>query len=71
VCENVSELDDALDRLVATLATSNPEAMRELKRIFWAGTEGWDQLLDERAGMSGRMVLSEFTRKSIDRFHRA
>ena len=68
VCENVSELDDALDRLAATLAASNPEAMRELKRIFWAGTEGWDQLLDERAGMSGRMVLSEFTRNAIRRF---
>jgi methylglutaconyl-CoA hydratase len=68
VCENVPELDDALDRLVATLAASNPEAMRELKRIFWAGTEGWDELLDERARLSGRMVLSEFTRRAIDAF---
>jgi methylglutaconyl-CoA hydratase len=70
VCSNVAELDDAVDRLVAALAASNPEAMRELKRIFWNGTEGWDQLLDERAHMSGRMVLSAFTRQAIADFAR-
>ena len=68
VCENVFELDSAVSKLSATLARSNPEAMRELKRVFWAGTEDWDALLDERARMSGRMVLSEFTRKAIADF---
>jgi methylglutaconyl-CoA hydratase len=66
VGENVFELDSAVARTAEMLAGSNPEAMRELKRIFWAGTEDWDQLLDERARMSGRMVLSEFTRKAIE-----
>jgi methylglutaconyl-CoA hydratase len=69
LCENTAELDDALARQVATLAASNPEAMRELKRIFWAGTDQWEALLDERARMSGRMVLSEFTRQAIARFN--
>jgi methylglutaconyl-CoA hydratase len=69
LCENTAELDDALARQVATLAASNPEAMRELKRIFWAGTDQWEELLDERARMSGRMVLSEFTRQAIARFN--
>lgn len=69
LCDNTAELDDALDRQVATLAASNPDAMRELKRIFWAGTDEWDRLLDERARMSGRMVLSEFTRRAIARFN--
>lgn len=68
LCENEFELGDAVDRLAASLASSNPEAMRELKRIFWRDTEGWDQLLDERARMSGRMVLSEFTRNAIAGF---
>jgi methylglutaconyl-CoA hydratase len=71
IVENERELDDALARQAATLARSNPEAMRELKRIFWAGTETWDALLDERARMSGRMVLSEFTRQAIERFRTA
>jgi methylglutaconyl-CoA hydratase len=45
----------------------NPEAMRRMKEIFWQGTEGWDALLAERAGISGELVLSDFTRKAITR----
>ena len=66
--EALGDLDTSLDSLAQTLAASNPDAMAELKRVFWAGTEGWDQLLAERAGNSGTMVLSEFTRKAIARF---
>ncbi len=62
------EMDVAVDALAATLAASNPEAMAELKRVFWAGTEGWDTLLAARAAMSGHMVLSDFTRSAIARF---
>ena len=43
-------------------------AMAMLKRVFWAGTESWDQLLAERAAMSGTLVLSEFTRNAIGAF---
>ena len=64
----VQALDTAVDTLARTLAASNPEAMRELKRVFWAGTDGWEPLLAERAAMSGRMVLSEFTRNAIAAF---
>jgi methylglutaconyl-CoA hydratase len=42
--------------------------MAMLKRVFWAGTESWDQLLAERAAMSGTLVLSEFTRNAIGAF---
>ncbi len=58
----VTALDEAVDKLVATLLASNPEAMMALKEIFWEGTADWDQLLQERAETSGRLVLSEFTR---------
>lgn len=67
-------VDDAaaLDAMVAQhatrLAASNPEAMREMKRIFWAGTEEWGERMSARAGMSGRMVLSDFTRAALDKF---
>jgi methylglutaconyl-CoA hydratase len=61
-------MDTSLDALARTLAASNPEAMAALKRVFWAGTEAWETLLAERAGMSGRMVLSDFTRNAIARF---
>ncbi|MBL0097302.1 MAG: enoyl-CoA hydratase/isomerase family protein [Bacteroidetes bacterium] len=62
------ELNKAVTTLADTLATSHPEAMKMLKKIFWEGTENWDQLLLERAGMSGALVLSEFTRNAISKF---
>lgn len=65
VFEDIAAMDEAVNSLAIRLAQSNPEAMFELKRIFWQGTEDWDQLLTERAGISGRLVLSEFTRNAI------
>ncbi len=68
VCDDIAGLDSAVDGLAATLAASNPDAMAELKRVFWAGTEGWESLLADRAAMSGRMVLSDFTKRAIAAF---
>lgn len=68
VFNTVEEMDKAIDVLANKLATSNPEAMSKLKKIFWEGTENWDNLLKVRAGMSGELVLSEFTRNAINQF---
>jgi methylglutaconyl-CoA hydratase len=62
------QMDEAVHRLAEHLAHSNPEAMRLMKEMFWKGTENWDALLTERAAMSGRLVLSEFTREAIRKF---
>lgn len=64
----VEGMDESIHRLSNTLAHSSPEAMRDLKRVFWQGTEHWDQLLFQRAEISGRLVLSEFTRNAIASF---
>jgi methylglutaconyl-CoA hydratase len=61
-------LDKEINRLAIQLSKSNPEAMARLKSIFWQGTEHWDTLLAERAGMSGKLVLSEFTVNAINSF---
>lgn len=66
--ETVSDMDKAIDGLAQRLAASNPEAMSMLKKIMWEGTENWDSLLLERAGMSGTLVLSEFTVNAINKF---
>jgi methylglutaconyl-CoA hydratase len=68
VFENIEELDQAVDDLALTLAESNPEAMFELKQNFWQDCEHWDELLAERAAISGKLVLSEFTREAIQKF---
>lgn len=66
----VGELDESVDRLARTLAHSSPEAMALLKATFWKGTEHWDQLLIERAAISGRLILSEGSRKALQSFKR-
>lgn len=66
--KTTDELDDAVNRLADKLAHSNPEAMAMLKKVFWQGTDHWDKLLPERAAMSGKLVLSQFTRDAIEKF---
>jgi methylglutaconyl-CoA hydratase len=65
---SVDEMDEAIRSLAERLAASSPEAMHQLKKIFWQGTEHWDNLLSERAAISGRLVLSDFTRNAINKF---
>ncbi len=68
IYKTVSEMDTAITALANQLAKSNPEAMAMLKNIFWKGTENWDTLLIERAEISGKLVLSEFTKNAINKF---
>jgi methylglutaconyl-CoA hydratase len=65
---DIRSLDDAVDALAERLCASHPEAMAELKTIFWTGTDHWDSLLAARAAISGRLVLSDFTMEAIARF---
>jgi methylglutaconyl-CoA hydratase len=67
VHDTTDALDDAVRQLAQRLATSNPEAMARLKANFWAGTEGWGELLASRAAASGMLVLSDFTRRTLAR----
>ena len=60
-------LDEAVAKRVQTLASSNPEAMAQLKKVFWEGTEGWAEQLESRAAMSGTLVLSDFTSRAVGR----
>lgn len=66
--EKIEGLDSALMLMATKLAESSPEAMKELKKVFWEGTEDWDILMEKRAEISGRLVLSEFTKKYIETF---
>jgi methylglutaconyl-CoA hydratase len=68
VHENTDNMDESVKRLANTLAHSNPEAMAELKKAFWKGTEHWDALLHERALISGRLILSNYSREAIAKF---
>ncbi len=68
IFDEINQLDEAIHQLAHRLSTSNPEAMMLLKKAAWQGTEHWDTLLIERAEMSGKLVLSDFTVNAINKF---
>lgn len=68
VYDSTSILDEAVQVFTEQLCTYNLDAMREMKKVFWQGTEHWDTFLAERAEISGRLVLSDFTKKTLKRF---
>ena len=66
----VEGMDESISRLTSSLAHSSKEAMRELKKVSWSGTAHWDTLLEERAAISGRLVLSEQSKTAIASFRK-
>lgn len=62
------DLDSALEKFASQLASYNPEALHAMKNVFWEGTTHWDTLLNERAKISGKLVLSTFTKKALEAF---
>ena len=68
VFEHLKELDEALVFFSEQLSNYNPKALAEWKKVLWEGTSHWDNLLTERAGITGKLVLSEFTKNAITKF---
>jgi len=68
---DIAAVDGSIERLANHLTHSNPEAMRELKKIFWKGCEHWDELLYERAAISGRLILSDYSKNFIRKFKKS
>lgn len=68
VVEDVGALDKTLDTLTSFLSQANPEAIRQLKQVFWSDVEDWPALLERRAAISGGLALSTHTRAAIEKF---
>lgn len=71
VFPTIEEMDLALQNFTSKLASFNPEALAEMKKVLWEGTDSWGELLYERAGISGKLVLSDFTRKALEQFKKS
>ena len=68
VFETIRELDDEIDVFTTNLASYNPKALSEMKKVLWQNTDNWKTLLTERARISGELVLSDFTKKALAKF---
>lgn len=65
---DVAGMDDSIARLSLNLSKSSKEAIYEMKKMFWHGTEHWDELLKDRAAISGKLILSSFSKNFIAKF---
>lgn len=63
--DSIGDLDAAVEALVRRIAGFSSDAMIELKRAFWQGTDDWETLLEERAAISARLVLTEQAQRTI------
>ncbi len=68
VFESISDMDKEISLLSEKIASYNPQASQEMKKVLWENTEHWDKLLIERAGVSGELVLSDFTKNALAKF---
>lgn len=68
VFEGLSDLDKDLEFFASNLANYNPQALTEWKKILWENTEHWATLLPERAAITGKLALSEFTKNALAKF---
>lgn len=64
----ILELDTEVINLASKLSKYNPKALKDMKKAFWKGTENWNELLAEKAEISGELVLSEFTKTALQKF---
>ena len=68
VFENIREMDVSIRELAMKLASYNTNALAEMKKVLWQGTNHWNELLIERAKISGELVLSDFTKAALQKF---
>lgn len=68
VHENAANMNESVLRLANTLVHASPTAMTELKKTFWKDTDHWDTLLQERAAISGKLILSSYSKAAIEKF---
>jgi methylglutaconyl-CoA hydratase len=68
---NQQDLDESLQRLVHHLSHSSLPAIKEIKKMLWHDTAHWDQLLAERAKISGSLVITPMAQKAISLLNKA
>ncbi len=68
LCTTTEELNQHTNAFAQRISQYNPEALIEMKKIFWEGTAHWELLLTERAAISGKLVLSDFTKNALNQF---
>ena len=70
VYDSIAEMDKEIDIHIEKLSGYNRVALSQMKQVLWEGTQDWDELLSNRAAMSGQLALSDATKKALEKFKR-
>jgi len=65
VFSSLSELDKELEFHVAKLSSFEAKALQKVKQVLWQDTEHWEELMEERAAMSGELALLPATKERL------
>lgn len=68
VFESIKDMDKEIELFAEKLASYNPNALIEMKKILWKDTAHWRNLLPERAAISGELILSDFSKNALEKF---
>lgn len=70
VSEDASQMDERIQTFCLRISNYNPEALADMKKVLWEGTDHWSSLLYERAAISGSLVLSDYTKNFLSEFRK-
>lgn len=71
VFDSVEDLDAGVARVANALTQQSAAAQTALKKVLWEGTENWDQLMEERAAISGALVRTPESQAAIQAIHKS
>lgn len=70
VFETIAEMDKEIQYFAEKLSSYPLSSLEEIKKIFWKNTENWETLLFENAKISGRLILSDFSKQALQKLKR-
>lgn len=70
VFSTIEEMDEFLENFLKEISSRSGKTQRELKKIFWEGTDDWDELLLQKARITAKLLLSSDAQQIIQRLAR-
>lgn len=70
VFSSIEEMDQFLENFLKEIASRSLNTQKELKKLFWEGTDNWDELLYQKAHITAKLLFSNETQQIINNLKR-
>ena len=68
VFNSAAEMEGAVATFLTKMTSYPTQSLLEMKKVLWQNTAHWDTLLYQRAEISGKLALSDYTKNLISQF---